>query len=165
MHGFPISFASANVNMNIPNAELIRAVLDGQVAQVTPNEDGWTDMDPTVAVATLVRAAPGLKFRLKPRTLVQWLPVYRKGSDSAGLGNVYVDRAHIPRDLPAGPVVKVIRLELDAETLEPLSATAEPFDASASAPAQRMRERERAREGDREPAPIDRAWADMRAEA
>lgn len=114
--------------MNIPNAELIRAVLDGQVVQVTPNDDGWTDMDPSVAVATLVRAAPGLKFRLKPRSIVQWLPVYRS-KDGAGLGNVYIDRHRIPRELPAGPVVKLIRLELDADTLEPISASAEPVEA------------------------------------
>ena len=129
---------------NIPNADLIRAVLDGQIVQVTPNEDGWTDMDPTVAVATLVRAAPGLKFRLKPRSLVQWLPVYR-GSQGAGLGNVYVDRNRIPRELPAGPVVKVLRVELNAETLEPVSVHAEPLDGPL--PAVRpepVRERERA---------------------
>lgn len=127
------------MNTDIPNAELIRAVLDGQVVQVTPNEDGWTDMDPHVAVATLVRAAPGLKFRLKPRSIVEWLPVFR-GKDGAGLGNVYVDRNRIPRELPAGPVVKVIRLELDAETLEPLSVSAEPLDASLP-PARPARER------------------------
>lgn len=127
-----------NENTPIPNAELIRAVLDGQVVQVTPNEDGWTDMDPTVAVATLVRAAPGLKFRLKPRSLVQWLPVYR-GKEGAGLGNVYVDRSRIPRDLPAGPVVKVLRLELDAETLEPVSVSAEPIEGAVPARAPRER--------------------------
>ena len=37
-------------------AEMIQAVLNGQVIQVTPNEgDGWTDMDPSVAITTLVR--------------------------------------------------------------------------------------------------------------
>jgi hypothetical protein len=113
------------VNDKIPNAELIQAVLDGQVVQVTPNEDGWTDMDPAVAVATLVRSAPGLKFRLKPRSLVHWLPVYRSGQAGAGIGNVYVDRERVPRELPAGKVVKLIRLELDADTLEPLSVTGE----------------------------------------
>lgn len=112
-------------NMTIPNAELIRAVLDGQVVQVTPNDDGWTDMDPTVAVATLVRAAPGLKFRLKPRTLVHWLPVYRSQKNGAGIGNVYVDRTRVPRELPAGEVVKFIRLELDADSLEPVGVTTE----------------------------------------
>jgi len=115
----------ADVNPNIPNADLIRAVLEGQVVQVTPNEDGWTDMDPSVAIATLVRAAPGLKFRLKPRSLVHWLPVYRDGARGAGVGNVYVDRGKVPRELPAGPVVKLIRLELDADTLEPVSVTTE----------------------------------------
>ena len=134
--------------MNIPNAELIRALLDGQVVQVTPNEDGWTDMDPTVAVATLVRAAPGLKFRLKPRSLVQYLPVYR-GKDGAGLGNVYVDRNRIPRELPAGPVLKVLRIELDAGTLEPVSVRAEPLDAPVPQPARVHREAERPRERDR----------------
>ncbi len=114
------------VKPNIPNAELIQAVLNGQVVQVTPNEDdGWTDMDPSVAVTTLVRAAPGLKFRLKPQTLVHWLPVYRHERDGAGIGNVYVDRSRVPRELPAGPVVKLLRLELDAETLEPISVTSE----------------------------------------
>jgi hypothetical protein len=142
------------VNTNVPNADLIRAVLDGQVVQVTPNEDGWTDMDPSVAVATLVRAAPGLKFRLKPRTIVEWLPVF-KGKDGAGLGNVYVDRSRIPRELPAGPVVKVIRLEVDAESLEPLSVTAEPYEA---APPVRLPPRER------NGAP-ERVWPGARVEA
>lgn len=113
------------VNAKIPNADLIQAVLDGQVVQVTPNEDGWTDMDPAVAVATLVRSAPGLKFRLKPRSLVHWLPVYRDDRTGAGIGNVYIDRERVPRELPAGKVVKLIRLELDADTLEPLSVTGE----------------------------------------
>ncbi len=108
----------------VPNADLIQAVLDGQVVQVTPNDDGWTDMDPAVAVATLVRSAPGLKFRLKPQSLVHWLPVYR-GADGPGVGNVYVDRERVPRDLPGGPVVKLVRLELDAHTLEPLSVRSE----------------------------------------
>ena len=112
-------------NVNVPNAELIQAVLNGEVVQVTPNDDGWSDMDPTVAVATLVRAAPGLKFRIKPRSLVHWLPVYRHEREGAGLGNVYLDRERVPRQLPAGPVVKLLRVELDADTLEPLSLTSE----------------------------------------
>jgi hypothetical protein len=136
-------------NMNIPNAELIRAVLDGQIVQVTPNEDGWTDMDPSIAVATLVRAAPGLKFRLKPNSIVHWLPVYRHKDGAAGLGNVYVDRNRIPRELPAGPVVKLIRLELDAETLEPISASAEPLDAQ---PPARQQPRDRVAHPERMPA-------------
>ena len=140
--------------MNIPNAELIRAVLDGQVVQVTPNDDGWTDMDPAVAVATLVRSAPGLKFRLKPHSIVEWIPIYR-GKDGAGLGNLYVDRSRIPRDLPAGPVVKVIRLELDAQSLEPVSVTSEPFDA---APPARHVPRERT-------APSEPMFAGPRVEA
>ncbi|HYF19032.1 MAG TPA: hypothetical protein VEA40_14275 [Ramlibacter sp.] len=113
-----------NQELNIPNAELIRAVLDGQVVQVTPNDDGWTDMDPAVAVATLVRAAPGLRFRLKPRTSVNWLPVYR-GEEGPMLGNVYIDRDRVPRQLPAGPVLRILRVELDPDTLEPLAVTSE----------------------------------------
>jgi hypothetical protein len=111
--------------LHVPNAELIRAVLDGQVVQVTPNDDGWTDMEPSVAVATLVRSAPGLKFRLKPRTLVHWLPVVRHAKNGPGLGNVYVDRDRVPRELPSGQVVRLIRLELDPNTLEPLGVTTE----------------------------------------
>ena len=114
------------MNPNIPNPELIQAVLHGQVVQVTPNNDeGWTDMDPSIAVATLVRNAPGLRFRLKPKMLVSWLPIYRHAQNGAGIGNVYVDRDRVPRELPAGPVVKFIRLELDAQTLEPVSVTTE----------------------------------------
>lgn len=110
---------------HIPNADLIRAVLDGQVVQVTPNDDGWTDMDPTVAVATLVRAAPGLKFRLKPRSLVHWLPVVKDKHHNATLGNVYVDRKQVPKALPSGEVVRLVRLEIDADSLEPVSVTSE----------------------------------------
>ncbi|TFZ07660.1 hypothetical protein [Ramlibacter humi] len=144
---------------DIPNADLIRAVLDGQVVQVTPNDDGWTDMDPAVAVATLVRGAPGLKFRLKPRSLVHWLPVYR-GKDGVGVGNVYLDRSRIPRELPAGPVVKVIRLELDAGTLEPLSVTAEPLEGDgnkAARPPMSVHERDAQA--------VQRVFDDLRAEA
>ncbi|HZY20230.1 MAG TPA: hypothetical protein VFE82_17300 [Ramlibacter sp.] len=111
--------------MPIPNADLIQAVLDGKVVQVTPNEDGWTDMEPGAAIVTLVRAAPGLRFRVKPRAVVNWLPVVRHESEGAALGNVYVDRGLIPRELPSGPVVKVIRLELDPNTLEPVSVRTE----------------------------------------
>jgi hypothetical protein len=111
--------------LHVPNAELIQAVLDDQVVQVTPNDDGWTDMEPAVAVATLVRSAPGLKFRLKPKVLVHWLPVVRHEKNGPGLGNVYVDRDRVPRELPSGPVVRLIRLELDPNTLEPLAVTTE----------------------------------------
>ncbi|HEY1230321.1 MAG TPA: hypothetical protein VGF26_23680 [Ramlibacter sp.] len=99
-------------------------MLDGRTVQVTPNDDGWTDMDPSIAIQTLVRAAPGLKFRLKPRAVVSWLPVVRQ-KEGVAVGNVYVDRDRVPRELPSGPVVKLIRLELDPNTCEMVSATAE----------------------------------------
>ena len=108
----------------IPHADLVQAVLDGQTVQVTPGEDGWTDMDPAIAIQTLVRAAPGLKFRLKPRSLVSWLPVVKQ-KEGVAVGNVYVDRDRVPRELPSGPVVKLIRLELDPNTLEPMGVSAE----------------------------------------
>lgn len=109
---------------SIPHPDLIQAVLDGKTVQVTPNEDGWTDMEPSVAIQTLVRSAPGLRFRLKPKAVVSWLPVIRQ-QEGVAVGNVYVDRDRIPRELPAGPVVKLIRLELDPNTLEPVSVSAE----------------------------------------
>ena len=109
---------------NIPHADLIQAVLDGKTVQVTPNEDGWTDMEPSIAIQTLIRSAPGLKFRLKPKSVVSWLPVVKQ-KEGVAVGNVYVDRDRVPRELPAGPVVKLIRLELDPNTFEPVSATAE----------------------------------------
>ena len=111
---------------SIPNAELIQAVLDGHVVQVTPGDGHWTDMDPGVAVATLVRAAPGLRFRRKPETLVAWLPIYRHETNGLGIGNVYLDRTHVPRELPTGPVVRLVRLELDPQTLESVTALSEP---------------------------------------
>lgn len=111
---------------SIPNAELIRAVLDGQVVQVTPNEDGWTDMDPGVAVATLVRAAPGLRFRLKPRPLVRWLPLARQpGEGTVEVGPVYSDPSEVPADLGRAPVERLLRLEIDPVTLEPVSVRSE----------------------------------------
>jgi hypothetical protein len=109
----------------IPNAELIQAVLDGHVVQVTPGDGHWTDMDPNVAVATLVRAAPGLRFRRKPQALVAWVPIYRHEKEGVGLGNVYLDRAHVPRELPTGPVVRLVRLELDPNTLDAVTAVSE----------------------------------------
>jgi len=110
---------------SIPNAELIQAVLDGHVVQVTPGDGHWTDMDPNVAVATLVRAAPGLRFRRKPQALVAWLPIYRNEKEGVGVGNVYLDRAHVPRELPTGPVVRLVRLELDPNTLDSVTAVSE----------------------------------------
>jgi len=111
---------------SIPNAELIQAVLDGHVVQVTTGDGGhWTDMDANVAVTTLVRAAAGLRFRRKPNALVAWLPVYRSEKDGVGIGNVYLDRSHVPRELPTGPVVRLLRLELDAQTLESVTAVSE----------------------------------------
>ncbi|MGZ5180680.1 MAG: hypothetical protein ACXWC6_15315 [Ramlibacter sp.] len=110
---------------SIPNAELIQAVLEGQVVQVTPGDGHWTDMDPAVAVATLVRAAAGLRFRLKPRAMVAWLPVYRHEKEGLGIGNAYLDREHVPRELPTGPVVRLIRLELDPNSLETVTAVSE----------------------------------------
>jgi hypothetical protein len=115
---------SAPNNPPIPHADLIQAVLDGKTVQVTPNEDGWTDMEPSIAIQTLVRSAPGLKFRLKPKAVVNWLPVVKQ-KEGVAVGNVYLDRDRVPRELPAGPVVKLIRLELDPNTLEPTSVTAE----------------------------------------
>jgi hypothetical protein len=110
---------------SIPNAELIQAVLDGEVVQVSPGDGHWTDMDPNVAVATLVRAAPGLRFRRKAQALVAWLPVYRHEQGGVGMGNVYLDRAHVPRELPTGPVVRLVRLELDPNTLDAVTAVSE----------------------------------------
>lgn len=111
---------------SIPNAELIQAVLDGHTVQVSTGDSGhWTDMDPHVAVTTLVRAAPGLRFRRRPQALVAWLPIYRHEKEGVGIGNVYLDRSHVPRELPAGPVVRLLRLELDAQTLDSVSAVCE----------------------------------------
>jgi hypothetical protein len=111
---------------SIPNAELIQAVLDGHTVQVSTGDSGhWTDMDPNVAVTTLVRAAPGLRFRRKPQALVAWLPVYRTDQEGTGIGNVYLDRSHVPRELPAGPVVRLLSLELDAQTLDSVTAAIE----------------------------------------
>src|SRR3954465_8475984 len=110
---------------SIPNAELIQAVLDGQVVQVTPGDGHWTDMDPNVAVATLVRAAPGLRFRRKPQALVAWFPIYRHEKEGVGVGNVYLDRAHVPRELPTGPVVRLPRHEPGPDTLESVTAVPE----------------------------------------
>ena len=111
----------------VPNAELIQAVLDGQIVQVTPNEDGWTDMDPGVAIATLVRAAPGLRFRRKPQPVVRWLPLARTpGDGTVEVGPVYADTSEVPADLGGVPVLRLLRLELDPLTLEPLSVRCEP---------------------------------------
>jgi hypothetical protein len=106
----------------VPNADLIRAVLEGQVVQVSPGGDTWTDMDPAIAVATLVRAASGLRFRLKPHSVVAWIPLVRT---SHGLvpGAPVPTREEIPARLPEGPVARVLRLEFDAYSGEPAGVT------------------------------------------
>ncbi len=110
---------------SIPNADLIQAVLDGQVVQVSPGGDhAWTDMDPAVAVTTLVRAAPGLRFRLRPRAVVAWIPLVRT-PEGLVPGAPVPSRDDIPQQLPEGPVVRVLRLAFDAFSGEPSGVAAE----------------------------------------
>ncbi|MBK0391885.1 hypothetical protein [Ramlibacter algicola] len=143
---------------DIPNADLIRAVLDGQVVQVTPGGDhAWTDMDPAIAVSTLVRAASGLRFRLKPRSVIAWIPLLRT-PEGLVPGAPVPTREEIPAHLPEGPVARVLRLEFDAYSGEPAGVRA--VDAGperASERGQRPSERpsDRFSEPDLPPAPED----------
>ena len=140
---------------DIPNADLIRAVLDGQVVQVTPGgENAWTDMDPAIAVSTLVRAAAGLRFRLRPRSVVAWIPLLRT-PEGLVPGTPVPTREEIPAHLPEGPVARVLRLEFDAYTGEPAGVRA--IDAGREAEAPRDARVDRDREADRDlpPAPED----------
>lgn len=108
----------------IPHADLIRAVLDGKVVQV---DDGAGFRDerfvPGQMVAWLAKPSPGWKFRLKPEPVVRWFSIYPENTHLMfGIAGEFVQR-----EVAVGMdgVLKLIRLELDPDTLEVISAKTE----------------------------------------
>jgi hypothetical protein len=130
---------------SIPHADLIRAVLDGKVVQIQFEDGVWREYDPTRLIGWLVN--PGArqpKFRLKPEPVVRYIPIFDTISGiSVIVGNTelpgntagqqcntkaYAIEALHPNDaqlMRGGKHGKVLRLELDPDTLDVIDARTE----------------------------------------
>lgn len=123
------SATGSKVDNPIPHADLIRAVLDGKVVQYLSNHK-WEDLSHEgffrrVANDELRRAIE--KFRIKPRPpAVFWLvatadhigPDVQEGAWSESQARIHAKSA-------SQPLAKVLRLELDPDTLDLINARTE----------------------------------------
>lgn len=111
----------------IPHADMIRAVLDGKVVQArTADGKGWYDLGGTAADIAYICNYPsvaqdgGPRFRLKPKSSVSWHPVWRPGHVGFGFATKWELLRDSEENMYASDF-KVLRLELDSETLEVIS--------------------------------------------
>ncbi len=103
----------------VPNAHLIRAVLEGKIVQMRPDSSAkWLDMSGHDAVAQLVNHPLGI-YRLKPEPVVLWATVKPRGI--VGQESELSARA-AAQHASDGPW-KVLRIELDPDTLQVISGT------------------------------------------
>lgn len=122
---------------SIPNAELIRAVLDGKTVQ-RRCLDGWYDMPATAGtVADLAAWSEHVPtLRIKPEPFVRWLPVLKMPGGSTVLvsGRISKKDASNPYNFPRGEwnqndkLVGVLRIELDPDTLDVVKAETEKVE-------------------------------------
>lgn len=127
------AYAEVNKNAPVPHADLIRAVLDGKVLEaraVGKNLGQWWaygyDYDLLDVIAALAKdlKKPDYEFRIKPEPKVQWCAVHPNGC---------VEQSYDTKDLAVGdfkgnfdgPLAGVLRLELDPDTLDVISAKTE----------------------------------------
>lgn len=108
----------------IPNADLIRAALDGKVVQssVGPTDQWKTFADTRTAIHALSSIKPW-RFRLRPEAVVMYAVVRPSLSDGAGLAEC--DSREEAAEYARKYGGKVLRLELDSDTLAVISATTE----------------------------------------
>jgi hypothetical protein len=116
----------------IKHAELIRAVLDGNRVQKAGD---WVIYEGTHAIEQLLASKPHESWSVKPAKVVDWVPIYPHDSLGPLCGRICYgpsrptkEGALFARDLddyPALAPVKVMRLELDPETLDIINATTE----------------------------------------
>lgn len=113
----------------VPQADLIRAVLDGKPVQwqrVDHPEDAWADMPSPAGTLVALVMSRDRRFRLKPESVVRWGVVYR-AEDFPGticIVHVYFE-ADAREDAKGKQSAKVLRIELDPDTLDVISATTE----------------------------------------
>jgi hypothetical protein len=110
----------------IPHADLIRAVLDGKTVQYRPgSSDEWVDLEPLGFFDHVANHRHEYMYRIKPGLLELWI----------GLGDVvggYVLRTmlHNKRDGVLSdkyifPIKRLVRIELDPDTLAVINCTTE----------------------------------------
>lgn len=111
--------------MSIAHLEILRAILDGKTVQVAdamgrPLPD-WAERSGEDALLFVLNNSTRHYYRVRPDTLVRWCPVGASGNVFAHSmdRNTAVVRC---RDLN---VSKILRLELDADTLDIISARTE----------------------------------------
>lgn len=124
--------------LNIPHADLIRAVLDGaQVQTRVSDTDVWQDATATWALSWMTNEVGRFQFRLKPDPLVRWVPLFRGfGSLSVSVGTRQMNWDAATKEAAVAGLCshdqgvirkhgKVLRLELHPDTLDVISATTE----------------------------------------
>jgi hypothetical protein len=103
----------------VKHADLIRAALDGKTIQYITRTGEWVDYgSATVAIEHMLNFSS--QYRVKPETVVLWVPVVQ-GVDLKH----FIGSAYRRRDLLAAGVPWLIRVELDVKTGYPLSLSAE----------------------------------------
>lgn len=106
----------ANCKPEIPHAGLIRAVLDGKTVQYLDRR--WVDLTPRGFFHHMAEPRPYAQYRIKPEPVVTWHEVFK----DAHVGEGWADR----EEVVGSPLVeKVLRLELDPDTLDVISARTE----------------------------------------
>jgi hypothetical protein len=133
----------------IPHADLIRAVLDGKTVQWRSPEtfqDQWEDMPSPKGCIVALLTAHNRSFRIKPEPVVRWIPIFNNIITGV---SVYIGSATKRENLQTGGGTrcatkeeavaalckhdqdvlrnggKVLRLELDPDTLDVISARTE----------------------------------------
>lgn len=112
-------------NSAIPHADLIRAALYGKTVQWDSDGNGrWqTYTTPQEAIRSMLIYL-NHKYRLKPEPAVRWLPVWAGGH----VGDDFDSKEQLATEAwkyEYQPGYKVLRLELDPDTLEVISAKTE----------------------------------------
>lgn len=121
----------------IPHANLIRAVLDGKTAQFR-RSGRWCDMPSTArTVADLATWSEySTALRIKPYAVVRWHPILKMpgGSLVIASGRISKKDASDPHSFPrdqwnsADKLVGVLRIELDPDTLQVVTAETEQVE-------------------------------------
>lgn len=106
----------------IPHADLIRAVLDGKTVQwrnVVAQK--WLNLLTARDAIHSLAAFPDREYRLKPENIVRHMGISEDGS----FGPSYASRMAALKPIDWGPFVAVLRIELDADTRQVVSAKTE----------------------------------------
>lgn len=112
----------------IPNADLIRAILDGKVVQKRyPGVGEWRDAAPAASIETLASGSLDYEFRIKPETVVHWHAITRHHNDRTTITGDFIgcdNPERSARGWAGKHNGKVLRLEL-SDTLEVISVRTE----------------------------------------